>query len=394
MRRTFAAVLATLVIGLAGCDRAFSDRYKQLFELVLAESSVGSACGDERAVLIPQCVASVCFGSACEAHDQCYATCGVSRTACDIAFYADLIALCLEGLPLEDPTMQACLAAASVYWGSVAQFGEVPFRETQFNAGCDAESPLPIAGACCGAGSPPVCTEVTSISDCAFEDVFIPGFDCEQVASTFGGCPVPGNDDCATSHRICPGHDSDPDVGTCGEVPDTGLAFQLCSLTAQDCPIGVPCVPADPGAFRCRVFADNRLATTDGPPAAGECEPSGPDSFQADVWFEYMAPCSGALSIRMCDGTLYDSMLAVYGSHEPSGACVCPEGGQAFLACDDDSCFGFNSPSIVTLPRVVKDACYVIRLGGWFSPEAEFITGRGAAQLDVGLLCEQSATPP
>jgi hypothetical protein len=374
---------------LAGCDRGFVNRYNESLREVLASRSAGQACGDVRAVLIPQCpVPAVCFTSACDSHDLCYATCGESRTACDIRFYADLVALCLESLPLQDPDLQACLTAASLFWAAVDQFGEGPFEETQTDNGCKDPNPQIIPGACCGGGEQPVCTEADSLSECAFDNIFIPRFTCAEVAERFGGCPVPVNDDCSERSLVCAEPYPDGDAGWCERELEAEDPIRFCSLAAQDCEFGVPCLPLGRPAFRCRVFADNRLATTDGPAAGGDCASSGEDSFQFDVWYEYVAPCTGTLSIRMCEATFYDSMLAVYGPPDTSGICACPRDQQNLLACDDDSCFGVSSPSVLAVPAVQEGGCYVIRVGGWFSADTEFSTGRGAAQLNIGLLCD------
>ena len=137
-----------------------------------------------------------------------------------------------------------------------------------------------------------------------------------------------------------------------------------------------------------------RLATTDGPAVEAECVGGEPNRFQADVWYAYMPPCSGTLSVSMCAGTLYDSVLAVYGPSTPAdasaadAACTCPADGTLPLACNDDGCGVVQSPSVVTTGRVVEGACYLLRVGGWSSDSGEAGAARGESRLEVGMLCD------
>jgi hypothetical protein len=97
---------------------------------------------------------------------------------------------------------------------------------------------------------------------------------------------------------------------------------------------------------------DNTGATLDGPVAS--CT----GVFDTDVWYQWIAPSSGATRITLCSATTnYDTTLAVY-----DGGC-----GSAELACNDDSAVpcGVNGLfSDLTFPAV-EGSSYTIRIGGF-----------------------------
>jgi len=160
-----------------------------------------------------------------------------------------------------------------------------------------------------------------------------------------------------------------------------------CQLLAPDCSDGSACVAVSRNDYRCSLLSDNRIATSDGPPAGGDCSRSGADSFQADVWYSYVAPCTGRLTIRMCDLPRYDSMLAVYTFGNPDGLCACPTDNAQLLQCNDDFC-GPVSTSAVIIDRVLKDTCYTIRVGGWSLQGTATSASQGVSELDIVLECE------
>jgi hypothetical protein len=80
-----------------------------------------------------------------------------------------------------------------------------------------------------------------------------------------------------------------------------------------------------------------------------------------DVWFSYVAPGAGSLTVDTCTGTNYDSAIEVF---DGTGGC----GALTSLACNDDSC-GLQSSATVT---VVQGATYFIRVGGWSSSTGNF----------------------
>lgn len=168
----------------------------------------------------------------------------------------------------------------------------------------------------------------------------------------------------------------------------------VCSFADKDCYDGSACRPwtaGDPAVaspvYRCKARIDNRLASTDGPPSAGDCFGSGADSFQADVWYALTAPCTGQMVIDMCTAEQsFDSMLSVFGL--PSGELpVCPgTSNDDHLICNDDFCPGSATLSGLEWPITVGDQ-YLLRLGGWSGEGLAATAGQGRSEMNIGFMC-------
>ncbi len=374
-----------LIAAVLGCSAEFAARFYAHLSDELATFEAGKACGDNNrlAALIPDCpFDGVCFTSACEAHDECYVFCEAPRRECDLAFYTNMTALCHDTFSLAEADLRQCLYSAFAYYAFVDRNGESDYL-------CD-DLPPPTAqfGACCTPGSPPVCNDVETTA-CPQSGLFFAGQFCDQLSEVLGGCPTPPNDDCANAIEICAGQVPNPDAGRCEGEPPIEIGERACGLTSQDCLNGESCLPREGQTYLCTALGDNRLASTDGPDLGMECGFDQPERFQADVWFSYTAPCSGTLSVSMCLGTQYDAVMAVYGSNDAEAGCACPEkGNAALLACDDDSCGGFETGSVVSIPDVAVGTCYLIRVGGWSTDSGEAGAARGFSQIDVGMLCD------
>jgi hypothetical protein len=97
---------------------------------------------------------------------------------------------------------------------------------------------------------------------------------------------------------------------------------------------------------------DNTNAATEGPlepSCSGQNWNSGNDR---DVWFKYVAVCTGSLDIRLC-ASLFNNKIAVY-------AGACPTGSGAVIACNDNKC---DNNAQVTFACVAGQT-YYIRVGG------------------------------
>lgn len=372
-----------------GCGAAGDTPFGDAFQRTLGSIDRDRVCGPgDIAPLIPDCpVEGVCFTTGCNAHDHCYRQCGVDKAACDRQLHRDLIRICDRELTALHEDYSVCTYMAYLFWVAVDRLGQSSFDETQEIHGCNLIDPLVRDGACCLPGAPPVCEDRDETTKCQFDAVFVPGLSCAEVSATLGGCPVPPNDECADRIRVCPDQTANDDLGRCVGESDFVPGERLCSVTSQDCYTGEPCIPLEHDAYRCRAYGDNRLASTDGPEAGGDCEPSGVDSFQADIWYEYVAPCSGVLTVRMCEGTFHDTMLSVHGGHDPAAGCSCPDDNSDLLVCDDDSCGGFSAASVASVERVVEGACYTIRVGGWSNDGTIPGTARGKVEFDVLMVC-------
>jgi hypothetical protein len=96
---------------------------------------------------------SASFRSACNEHDECYATCGVAKADCDADFRSNLIAACGNA---EDHfnrcgdnfSVLACQQMADLFHNAVANFGGGNYDAAQHGA-CiclPCASPLPDVG--------------------------------------------------------------------------------------------------------------------------------------------------------------------------------------------------------------------------------------------------------
>ena len=77
----------------------------------------------------------------------------------------------------------------------------------------------------------------------------------------------------------------------------------------------------------------------------------------ADLWYSYVAPASGPLTVSLCNGTSFDSVLEIY---DGTGGC----GALVSVACNDDFCGG-GGPSSISGAAVTAGTTYLIRVGGW-----------------------------
>lgn len=110
-----------------------------------------------------------------------------------------------------------------------------------------------------------------------------------------------------------------------------------------------------------------RLATTDGPIEPGACNFSGDTQVGQDIWYCYIASCTGHVTVNLC-GSTYDTKVAIY---QTDSMCTCP-GGASAIACNDDFC-GLQSQ--VTFVSIAGQK-YLIRVGG-------FTTASGTGTMTV-----------
>jgi len=123
-------------------------------------------------------------------------------------------------------------------------------------------------------------------------------------------------------------------------------------------------------------------ADTDGPIHAG-CQFDG--QTYADIWYNYIAICTGTLTVSTCNDADYDTDLVVYDGCECGAGLEDPP-----LGCNDDDagCAGFTSE--VEVP-VVAGNCYKIRVGGFMS---ETDQGSGNLTVSCPFVCGNGVVDP
>ncbi len=225
-----------------------------------------------------------------------------------------------------------------------------------------------LPGACCNADGMGGCQIMTGDTCVAAGGDFLgPETDCERCPhpacdAGIGDCcsanGTPGCEDPTCCDAVC---QVNPDC--CDVEWDNACADQAEAL----CILCLPPPPNDDCEDHIPIFNgdtpfDTTGATTDGPAHPGDCQFDG--QTYRDMWFDYIATCTGDLTVSTCDQADYDTDLVVY------DGCDCDD--LELLGCNDDAagCAGFTSE--LTVP-VVADNCYLVRVGG-FNPH-DFGTG-------------------
>ncbi len=124
----------------------------------------------------------------------------------------------------------------------------------------------------------------------------------------------------------------------------------------------------------------NDCATNDAPTSVN-C--GGASPALADIWYQYVAPCTGTVRASLCGTTNFDSFMAVYGG---AVSCSCSQTSTSHIACGDDTCGVGGGPSLVTF-SATAGRCYLIRIAGWNGAR-----GHGTLQISYDTACDP--TPP
>ncbi len=111
-------------------------------------------------------------------------------------------------------------------------------------------------------------------------------------------------------------------------------------------------------------------AGTDGPEEPALCQFALYSDIASDIWFRYVATCSGNLAVDLCDSG-YDTKFAVYPACRQCPIEVDP------IACNDDFC-GLRS---FATAEVVEGECYTIRVGGYLG-----LQGTGTMNLSCNII--------
>jgi Metallo-peptidase family M12/Reprolysin family propeptide len=104
------------------------------------------------------------------------------------------------------------------------------------------------------------------------------------------------------------------------------------------------------------------------------CDEGAGTAMAKDLWYLYLAPCTGTVSVSTCGTAGFDTRLAAYG--------VCPIPSTPVVACDDNTAGCTNNTSSMSFTTNVN-SLYYIRVGG--------ATTGGAGSFTVS--CTPSAPP-
>ncbi len=146
--------------------------------------------------------------------------------------------------------------------------------------------------------------------------------------------------------------------GTFISFVDTGLTVTVVPPSVE--PPNNDCVNRTPLSEGVTAL-DTENATTDGVPLDVTCDEGNGVAMGQDVWFDYIASCTGIATLDTCGNANFDTWLAVYG--DGSSTCSCPADNTGLLSCSDNAAGCALGTSRVSL-AVTQGSCYTIRAGG------------------------------
>lgn len=277
------------------------------------------------------------------------------------------------------PANDECIAATLISTGSSA-----------FDSTNATNSPVALPGACDeGSGTAIVkdvwfqtlatCTGTMTVTTCGTV-----GFDT-RLAAYASACPTTGSPvlACDDNTAGCANNTSSMTFNvTSGSLYYIRLggasAGGTGTITVSCAPIIVP--PANDectSATLVNAGATNFDTTnaSDSPvalPAA--CNEGGGTAIAKDVWYIFVSPCSGNVTVSTCGTAGFDTRIAAYAS--------CPISGSAAVACDDNTAGCSNNTSSMTFAASTNQVFY-LRVGG--------ATAGGAGTLNIS--CTPVAPP-
>jgi hypothetical protein len=139
------------------------------------------------------------------------------------------------------------------------------------------------------------------------------------------------------------------------------------------CPNATVAAP-EPGEHAFSITYNTICAHTDGPdgrdrPWQIRDEGGSAADFGREVWYKYVATCTGFLQISTCGvGSNYDNMIGVFrNSADPKSCDGCPEDpNHSQAAGSDESCNSLHDGgSGFVFMTVTKGDCFLIAAGGW-----------------------------
>lgn len=208
-----------------------------------------------------------------------------------------------------------------------------------------------------------------------------------------GACNVvhatPGCDDTTCCNIVCNLLPSCCDSGwdqSCVDIAIPECGYYSCTPVgpANNCATSPTNVPGD-GAYAFNTVG----ATMDGPNHAAATCNSGTDTFFNDVWWKFVAPANGVVSISTCGAVGYDNKLAVYNLGANPVGFDYNDLASVLVGCNDDgsaTCFltdGVTPYASAMTATVVLGNTYLIRMGSYVDGE----TGAGTITIDLPSTC-------
>ena len=221
---------------------------------------------------------------------------------------------------------------------------------------------------CNGNGLPDECESVRDCNHDGINDICeLAGNDCNH-----NGIP----DDCDAGHEDCNNNGIlDQCEATFVDCNHNGHldSCDIANGTSQDCNgNGVPDECELPSSAKAADVCGNALFITPGFTYTGSNSAATTDAGSGascgtsglDVYYRYRPITNGTLSLSLCAGTAFDTVMSLH------TGCPGTTANQVSGACDDDGCGTGGGPSVINNIAVTKGTTYLIRISGWGSPAA------------------------
>jgi len=206
---------------------------------------------------------------------------------------------------------------------------------------------------------------------------------------------------CGQAAAVC-NDDAVAGVGPCGSSNNLSSFVTRAMSSGERVLIRIASFSSTPGAFTMRVAFDqtpppandlcvnaqtvstgsfpfnNTNALTDGPAEAGCALSFTHNGIDKDLWFAFIAPGRGTLTLDTC-GAMWDTKLGVYAGE-------CPIGPDTITACNDDASPACTTGTLASRVSVTttNGGRYTIRVGGYRNTSGTVASGAGT--LTVGFV--------
>jgi hypothetical protein len=245
------------------------------------------------------------------------------------------------------------MTAGTTYWILIGSFwcGDQPSVSIDITFTCS-------LGACCLGET---CALETVSTCAALSGIYLgDGTVCTPDICHYGACCTSNGCELLTSADCsAAGGDFKGNGTLCG--------LETCPPVNESCPAAIPITDGTPA-----VVASTSLASWE-----DDAEASCQEWSDRDVWYVYIATCTGSVAVDTEGSELWDTILSVW-----------DECGGTEIACDDES--GTDSLSYLTFDAIAGET-YYIRLASFFGVGGEFHINISCTQASQGTCCTGGA---
>ncbi|MEY3141747.1 MAG: hypothetical protein RLY21_240 [Planctomycetota bacterium] len=136
---------------------------------------------------------------------------------------------------------------------------------------------------------------------------------------------------------------------------DTRNDYSFSFTVATPPPDNDECISATPIVASGAYPFNTSGATNSTPTIAASCTDGAGSTLNKDVWFRFVADCTGTATISTCGAASFDTRIVVYNGN------ACPTAASTVIGCNDDAS-GCGTASSLTI-NVNQESLYYIRVG-------------------------------